>query len=390
MRGSTNKGKQVQQGQTLHPSEPAPENRSSFSLSDSFQSLKRAISGRGRKSATDGTNDKDVGSSAATSSPYPDPPPAYTEVAESSNRNNQGLTSMTPFSRIPSVYARIRDTENQHITGENEFKFLAEFDTAFLIDDSSSMSRNDWGHPRPRQGELSRWEQTRNVIEQIVPICMRYDTDGIDLYFLNEPYDETFFTSPRRYEPFLRHDGIVNEGKAIFVYAGVKDAEDVRRMFSFRRPALYTPTGKRLGQILKTYVDCYEARIIEHRAPPKPLNIIVITDGEASDKQVLRDSLIEQAERLDALNAPYHQLGVQFIQVGKDARAADDLRELDDYLAKRGRELRDIVDCVTHEEMSGNRAGFLLTADVILKIVLGAVNKRLDNLHIRQGALVES
>ncbi|KAI1820914.1 hypothetical protein F4861DRAFT_521080 [Xylaria intraflava] len=386
--------KSTDQNQMLNPGDPSGGRRPSFSLSSSFQSVKRAVSGRGRKSEKSGGSNGGTGSLAgdlAATNPFADPPPAYTATAaaEGSKQTGSDPAPLASSGRIPSIYTRLRGSAN-NAGPEDKFRFLAEFDTVFLIDDSSSMTWNDWGRTMLRSGELSRWEQTRNVIEQIVPICMRYDQDGVDIYFLNDPYDLNFFGDPRREEPTWRKDGVIEEGKASHVYAGVSDADAVRKIFNSRRPALYTPTGKRLGQIMETYVDCYEARELEHQARLKPLNIIVITDGEASDKGVLRNNLIRQAERLDALNAPYHQLGVQFIQVGKDAQATSHLHELDDNLGRRGQELRDMVDCVTHEQMSGEGDHPQLTADAVLKIVLGAVNKRLDNLLIRQGSLVES
>ncbi|TGJ80448.1 hypothetical protein E0Z10_g8318 [Xylaria hypoxylon] len=376
--------------QTLNLPESANDKRSSsFSLSGGLQSVRRAVSGRGRKSERDIRHEKGTESLA---SPNPtDPPPAYTPTkAEDSSQGTHNSPLQKAPPRALSLYSRLRGSASMPVSEADKFRFLAEFDTVFLIDDSSSMSWNDKGTSGMRSGDLSRWEQTRNVIEQIVPICMRYDQDGVDIYFLNDPYHMNFFDDPHRTEPGWSRAAVTEEGKASHAYIGVSDPSDVRKVFDSRRPMLNTPTGKRLGAILETYVNCYEARESRRQTPPKPLNIIVITDGEASDKDVLRDTLIRQAERLDALCAPYHQLGVQFFQVGKDESAARHLRELDDGLGKyrKGKELRDIVDCVTHEQLAGEGGRSQLTADIILKIVLGAVNRHLDNQRIREGLLV--
>ncbi|KAI1427477.1 hypothetical protein F5Y12DRAFT_736840 [Xylaria sp. FL1777] len=372
---------------SLNPFDSANDRRSSsFSLSSGFQSVRRAVSGRGRKS------EKDIEAlTESLASSSLGPPPAYTLTAAdgSSQSANDDPVQKAP-NRALSIYSRLRGPRSTPTSELDKFRFLAEFDTVFLIDDSSSMTWNDQGDSRLRRGELSRWEQTRNVIEQIVPICMQYDQDGVDIYFLNDPYHMHMFNDPHQDEPCWSKAAITDEGKASHAYIGVGDANDVRTVFDSRQPMLNTPTGRRLGEIIETYVNCYEAREARGQRPPKPLNLIVITDGEASDKDTLRDNLIKQAERLDALSAPYHQLGVQFFQVGKDEWAARHLRELDDGLGKyrRGKELRDIVDCVTHEQLSGESGRSQLTADVILKIVLGAVNKRLDNQRIREGLLV--
>ncbi|KAI0970869.1 hypothetical protein F4678DRAFT_461999 [Xylaria arbuscula] len=376
--------------QSLNP-DSTRDRRSSFSLSSGFQTVKRAVSGRGRKSEKDAKSEKETEALAESlASSSLGPPPAYTVTpAEVSGESSHDAPMKKAPPRTLSIYSRLRGPKSTPTTELDKFRFLAEFDTVFLIDDSSSMTWNDRGEARSRSGEPSRWEQTRDVIEQIVPVCMLYDQDGVDIYFLNDPYHMHLFDDPHQNEPCWSKEPDLEEGKASHAYIGVGNANDVRKVFDSRKPMLSTPTGKRLGEIMETYVNCYEARETRGQNPPKPLNIIVITDGEASDKQVLRDNLIKQAERLDTLSAPYHQLGVQFFQVGKDDWAARHLRELDDGLGKyrRGKELRDIVDCVTHEQLSGE-SGRTLTADVILKIVLGAVNRHLDNQRIREGLLV--
>ncbi|KAI0407807.1 hypothetical protein F4802DRAFT_488386 [Xylaria palmicola] len=362
--------------------------RSSFSLSGSLQSVRRAVSGRGRKSQRGVEDENSPG--LAPSNPFADPPPAYSLApAENPSQNADMASVKTPPGRVLSLYSRLRGPSSSADSDADKFRFLAEFDTVFLIDDSSSMTWNSRGDSRPRQGDLSRWEQTRNVIEQIVPVCMRYDQDGVDIYFLNDPY-HMFFGDPHHHEPCWSREGNKDDGKATYAYIGVSDADHVRTVFNNRSPMLNTPTGRRLGEVMETYVNCYEARMAHGQTAPKPLNIIVITDGEASDKNVLRENLVRQAERLDALCAPYHQLGVQFFQVGKDEGAARHLRELDDHLGnhRAGKELRDIVDCVTHDQLSREGGSAQLTADVILKIVLGSVNKHLDNQRVRDGLLV--
>ncbi|KAH8162755.1 hypothetical protein CIB48_g5473 [Xylaria polymorpha] len=363
--------------QSLSPNDSSSKH-SSFSLSRSIGSVRRALSSEGRRSEKSSKDDN--------WNPFSDPPPAYSPTAaEGSGQNEKGPN------RVLSIYSRLRGPASTGTNSEaDKFRFLAEFDTVFVIDDSSSMSWNDRGDIRFKPGELSRWEQTRNVIEQIVPVCMRYDQDGVDIYFLNDPYHMNFFEDPHRNEPGWSKEGDKQEGKASHAYIGVQDAKNVKTVFNSRHPMLNTPTGRRLGEIMETYVNCYAARESRRQVLPKPLNIIVITDGEASDKDVLRDNLIRQAERLDALCAPYHQLGVQFFQVGKDESAARHLRELDDGLGsyRRGKELRDIVDCITHEQLSSEGGSAQLTADVILKVVLGAVNRHLDNQKIREGLLV--
>lgn len=102
----------------------------------------------------------------------------------------------------------------------------------------------------------------------------------------------------------------------------------------------------------------------------KPMNIIVITDGAPSDD--VESVLVNAARKLDKMDAEPWQLGVQFVQVGAEQGAREHLEGLDDELTALGGGCRDIVDTVPFTP------GVELSADMILKVVLGAVNKRLD------------
>ena len=107
----------------------------------------------------------------------------------------------------------------------------------------------------------------------------------------------------------------------------------------------------------------------------KPLNIIVITDGEPSDE--VDTVIIQAAKRLDRMDAAPYQLGIQFFQVGNEPGAKAALEKLDDGLSAGG--IRDIVDTVTWTGgNSASEGGVGLTGDAILKVVLGSVVKRLD------------
>ena len=107
----------------------------------------------------------------------------------------------------------------------------------------------------------------------------------------------------------------------------------------------------------------------------KPLNIIVITDGVPSDDP--ESVIISIAKKLDRLDAPTHQVGIQFFQVGNEKGAAEALQDLDDGIKEIGN-CRDIVDTVP---WSGSQSEGL-NAEGILKVVLGSVNKRLDRKRV--------
>ncbi|KAK4631537.1 hypothetical protein CLAFUW4_02781 [Fulvia fulva] len=228
---------------------------------------------------------------------------------------------------IPSV--TVSAPANQG--ADDPYAFLTSFDTIFLIDDSGSMAGG-------------RWRETGEALETITPICTAHDADGIDIFFLNHKdsdYDHN-----------------------------VTSSSTVREIFQTVRPGGGTPTGQRLNAILKPYLRRLEA----NPDGTKPINIICITDGEPSDD--VESPLIAAAKKLDKLDAPAWQIGIQFFQVGRDEEAKKHLKQLDDELAEISGDddLRDIVDTVPFTGAEGTH----LTGDGILKVVLGAVNRRLD------------
>ncbi|KAI1095355.1 hypothetical protein F5B19DRAFT_441172 [Rostrohypoxylon terebratum] len=272
----------------------------------------------------------------------------------SSSRNHRQQSPPPPYS-LNAADGPITVTELPASTPleanlDNQYAFLKEFNTIFLIDDSLSMKAE------------RRWEETQKAISAILPICMEHDEDGVDVYFLNHR------TADRG--DALR--GAVGSG-----YRGVRDARVVQNMFKYIKPSLATPTGLRLDHILRAYLKNYEMLVKRTGGDVycvRPINIIVITDGQPTDEP--GEIIAQAARRLDALRAPPHQIGIQFFQVGRDPTATQALRELDDELCRR-ESIRDMVDTATFN--GANKADQpTLTADGILKVVLGAVKRKLD------------
>ncbi|KAB5583657.1 hypothetical protein GE09DRAFT_1050443 [Coniochaeta sp. 2T2.1] len=237
-------------------------------------------------------------------------------------------------------------------TEEDPYAFLSTFDTVFLIDDSGSMAG-------------ASWRETRDVLRNIAPVCAAHDADGIDVYFLN-----------------TRNNGPGTDAAGGFL--NIRDGAAVNRLFETVHPNKATPTGTRLQNILRPYVKNLETQLAKHggdaeAAGVKPMNVIVITDGVPTDDP--ESVLLGFAKKLDKMDAPPYQLGIQFFQVGNEPGAKDALQELDDNLGKEaGKGVRDMVDTTTWNGQSGSRS--VLTADGILKAVLGAVVKRLDRRRI--------
>ncbi|KAJ0335490.1 hypothetical protein COL154_013604 [Colletotrichum chrysophilum] len=296
-------------------------------VSKLFRKLIYPSDGGNNGQRSDGENDK-PGNVANAIEGVEDPPPAYNyrdfQPKSSSSSKHEGLVASTP---------------------KDPYAFLSFFDTIFLIDDSSSMKG-------------ASWHEVRLALKAIVPKCVAHDADGIDLYFLN-------------YQ--TKDEGNADQGKASGGFRNIKMSENVGKTFSTVGPRGATFTGQRLRHILKPYLELLEQNK-DDIDTVKALNIIVITDGAANDD--VEAPIITAAKELDKLGAPMHQLGIQFFQVGNDCGAREALRELDDSL---GQDLRDIVDTVTWNEGQPGK----LTADHILKVLLGAVVKRLDRKPAR-------
>lgn len=196
----------------------------------------------------------------------------------------------------------------------------------------------------------SNWRETSAALAAITPICTAHDADGIDIWFLNH-----------------RNPATAASGGA---YANVTTSAAVDAIFDAVRPSGGTPTGTRLHHILKPYLQGLQ-QAANSKQELKPLNIIMITDGEAGDDP--ETVIVSAANKLDQLDAEPWQVGIQFFQVGKAEEAKADLERLDDDLSKE-HDCRDMVDTVPWSGQDGH----LLSADGILKVVLGSVNKRLD------------
>ncbi|KAJ7270776.1 hypothetical protein B0H12DRAFT_1229247 [Mycena haematopus] len=235
---------------------------------------------------------------------------------------------------------------NTPIDMENALQFLSLYDTVILMDDSSSMVL-----PGSSQGK-SRWDEACDALATLAEILNKYDTDGIDVNFLNN-----------------RKANAVRQNTS----------EAVRGLFSNMIPRGSTYIGDQLDKLLKQYVTKLEQAHIEPDGTPtdkkthqeiKRMSVIVITDGEATDDP--KDSIIGAATRLKAMpNLSPVQLGIQFVQIGNDARATEALRKLDDDIHKIGN-IPDIVDTTSYAKLNP------VTADGIIKAVMGGINRRID------------
>jgi len=233
---------------------------------------------------------------------------------------------------------------------EDALAILRDYDTVIVVDDSGSMSYDN------------RWEEACEALGQFVDLAARYDSDGVDICFLNHS-----------------------------IRKNVKHVGEVQGLFQDVQPSAGTYIGERLDKLTRHYLETLkESEDKRHRKPSgfkklfgghssekskhskhvvKPVNYIVITDGQPSDDP--GDIIKKVAMKLDEKDYPASQLGIQFLQIGDDQGATAYLRELDDDLSSCG--CRDIVDTTPY-------TGARLTADVIAKVLLGGINRRVDRM----------
>jgi len=219
---------------------------------------------------------------------------------------------------------------------ENALETLRKYDTVIVVDDSGSM--------RGR-----RWRETRDALSSLADVTAQYDADGIDVHFLND----------------VRFVSNVRSGSA------------VKRLFMDIVPKGITPIGEKLEELLLSYLDKIENAKAREAAGDltamkaiKPVNFIVLTDGAPTDDP--EDVIVMAARRLDRGNFPITQVGIQFVQIGDSHQATEFLNELDDSLTSN-HGVRDIVD-TTPFTMTGDQ----LTAEMLTKILLGGINRRVD------------
>lgn len=201
---------------------------------------------------------------------------------------------------------------------------LKDRDYTLLIDKSGSMGTEDM--PGGRSRWLSAQESTMAISREI----NKLDPDGITVV--------PFSADHKRYDNVT--------------------PDKVQQVFAENRPAGSTNLAGALGAVLKDF----EARLSQGKTKPQGETILVVTDGEPDDREAVKRVIVETANRLPKDEV----LGIQFVQIGRDAGAARFLKELDDELVSKYGAKYDIVDTKTMEEIDA-------TAD-FSQVLLGALN----------------
>lgn len=195
---------------------------------------------------------------------------------------------------------------------------LKKYDFIVLVDKSGSMSETDC----PKG--VSRWDYAQENTLAIARECMKYDGDGITV--------GVFANKLRMYEN-------VTDG-----------AGQLKKIFQENQPSGSTDTAA----AVKTVIDNYLAA--KAKGNSKPIIVVVMTDGIPDSEGELVRVIVDATKKISTRE----EIGLEFIQIGKDAHAKAFLGRLDNDLSKEGAKL-DIVNCVDSEEI-GDR----LISDVLI------------------------
>lgn len=225
--------------------------------------------------------------------------------------------SPVPVLPVPSIPSPGEGKDNNEGFGR-----LSQFDTLFIIDDTGSMQLPADSTETATNDTKSRWNILTRSLQYIANIAAQYDEDGVDIRFLmSRQLNQTNLKNGQQVLNLLRRvDLTKGQGGTYF------------------EEALAPILGSYVARY-KRYFDALTRQ--EVAAEVKPLNVIVVTDGADDDEEATEDLLVDIGGKLDAMSAPRSQVGIQFLQVGDDKKAAEFLKRLDDDLKKKYR-IRDV------------------------------------------------
>ncbi len=185
---------------------------------------------------------------------------------------------------------------------------VEERDYTLIIDKSGSMSTND------QPGGKTRWDAAQESTMALARKCEQIDPDGITVYVFSGR--------------FRRYDNVTSD--------------KVTQVYQENEPMGRTD----LAGVLQDAIANYLKRKASGATKPNGETILVITDGEPNDRKSVMRVIIEGSRELDG----DQELGISLIQVGKDRKATQFLKALDDQLESAGAKF-DIVDTVTIDDM---------------------------------------
>jgi hypothetical protein len=209
------------------------------------------------------------------------------------------------------------------------FSRLYNYHTVFVVDDTGSMllpANGDFTGvrqiPRVKNGP-TRWDMVLEALQHIANVAVHYG--GIDIHFLVHSWCD-------------RRD--IKESKKVGDL--LKDIASRREFWRGGGPTQFKPS-------LASILDSHVRKLRKSREPgtnvdgPKPLDLIVLTDGVAKDKKSTEALIVKTAQDLSAMDeVRSDQVRIQFVQVGEDKDAAKFLTELEKNINAKLEDKRDV------------------------------------------------
>lgn len=180
-----------------------------------------------------------------------------------------------------------------------------------IVDRSSSMNTKD-GNP---QKTKSRWQIMQEWVIDIANQLNKLDDDGLDIVFFNSKPTEAL---------------------------NVKNEARVKEIFN-----KYTPSG---GTDLYAALEKGISICVDRMSNDRQELIIVVTDGNPDAEEEERDLIEKLIVQTSGKLKDRSQLGIAFIQIGKDEECRTFLKNLDDSIASRFN-VHDIVTTKTYDEV---------------------------------------
>jgi hypothetical protein len=153
-------------------------------------------------------------------------------------------------------------------------------------------------------GYEQRWLHAHDAIVTLAQKCETFDPDGITLYLSNQDQSQPFKS-----------------------YKHVKSAQ-LGEIFD----AHYPPATIDLLKVLQTILHEFFTRKAAQQTQPNGEMILILIDGEPSDRMAISRLLVHTANQLDQDS----ELGIGFIQLGDDLIARGFLAALDENLKSAG------------------------------------------------------
>ena len=177
------------------------------------------------------------------------------------------------------------------------------------------------------------------ILSRVVYTSALFDSDGISVRFMNNPFPPTMDPGSRNMVPNPRTAMLDN-------VRSQQQVDDIMRQIPFKG---LTPIGTQLReQVIEPLIL---QRVNDSRGPglPKPVLIIIVTDGQPAgeDRNTLATVIRNTTNELSR-NPRYGRgaISYQIAQVGKDLQAQEFLSQLDSDSA-----IGDLIDCTSSMSM---------------------------------------